>query len=109
MKQLAVNEKSPTGSLTFVIRIDGFSSTRQRQSCRVTFFDAETSKAFATRSFDSRFVRQASVLQLMNVMGVGYRYRSHRVEEATRRLRLTMRRVSRAVAESAGRGHPTRI
>jgi hypothetical protein len=83
---------------TFLIRVDGFSPTRRREKCRVTFLDAETSSVIATRSFDVGFVQQASLRQLMIIMGVGYRYRSHRVEQATRALHLTTRNVSRALA-----------
>ena len=87
-----------TQTSTFLIRVDGFSPTHRREQCRVTFLDAETSSIVATRSFDVGFVRQASVRQLMNIMSVGYRYRSHRMEQATRALHVTTRNVSRALA-----------
>jgi hypothetical protein len=61
--------------------VDGLSSARRRDKCRVTILDAETSSVIATRSFDSGFVRQASIRQLLNIMSVEYRYRSHRVEQ----------------------------
>jgi hypothetical protein len=62
---------------TFLIRVDGFSPTRRREKCRVTFIDAQTSFVVATRSFDSGFVRQASLGQLMNIMSVGYWSKRH--------------------------------
>lgn len=82
---------------TFVIRVDGF-STRRRKKCRVTFVDAQTSTVIAARSFDSGFLMQASLRQLMNIMGVEYRHRSYRLEQTTRDLRLATRRVSRALS-----------
>jgi hypothetical protein len=92
-----------TQTSSFLIRVDGFSSARRRDKCRVTYLDAETSSVIATRSFDSGFVRQASIRQLLNIMSVEYRYRSHRVEQATRALHRTARRVSRALANDAQR------
>ena len=98
----AVGIRLPHSS-TFLIRVDGFSSTRRREKCRVTFLDAETSFVVATRSFDSGFVRQASLGQLMNIISVAYRYRSHRVEQATSALHLATRNVSRALARGTQR------
>jgi hypothetical protein len=92
-----------TQPFTFLIRVDGFSPTCRREKCRVTFLDAETSSVVATRSFDSGFVRQASLRQLINIMSVGYRYRSHRVEQATHALHLATRNVSRALARDTQR------
>jgi hypothetical protein len=96
-------------SSTFLIRVDGFSPARRREQCRVTFLDHETSSVIATCLFDSGFVGQASLREMMNVMGVGYRYRSHCVEQSTRAVHLATRNVSRALAAagSAQRsGHP---
>jgi hypothetical protein len=83
---------------TFLIRVDGFSPTRRREKCYVTFLDEETSFVVATQSFDSGFVRQASLGQLMNIMSVGYR-----VGQATRALHLTTRNVSRALTRGSQR------
>jgi hypothetical protein len=103
MNSDAAVDTTSTQTSTFLIRVDGFSSTRRREKCRVTFLDAETSSVVATRSFDSGFVRQASIRQLLNIISVEYRYRSHRVEQATRALHRTARRVSRALARNAQR------
>lgn len=89
---------------TFLIRIDGL-STGRRQRCLVTFVDAETSTVVATRSFDSSFVAQASLRELMNIMKVAYHCRSHRVEQATRALHFTTRSVARLLSGGATREH----
>lgn len=90
-------------SPTFLIQVEGFSPTHRREKCRVTFLDAETSSVLAAHSFDSGFVSQASLGQLMNIMGVGCRYRSVCVEQATRALHLATLDVSRALARSTQR------
>jgi len=82
---------------SFLIRIDGISACRG-EKCRVTFVDAQTSTVIAARSFDSGFLMQASLRQLMNIMGVEYRHRSYRLEQTTRDLHLATRSVSRALS-----------
>lgn len=89
---------------TLLIRIDGLSIGR-RQRCLVKFVDAETSTVVATRSFDSRFVAQASLRQLLNIMNVVYRCRCHRVEQATRALHFATRSVARTLLGGATREH----
>jgi len=85
---------------TFLVRVDGL-SMRQSGRCLVTFVEADSSTVIATRSFDSGFVAQSSLRQLMNIMSIGYRCKSRRVEQAARSLQMATRSVARALANKS--------